>query len=134
VQLRRAIPTFPLRPFLSPLVQILSDSDATVRDCSRKSIISIFSAPGVAEAAKADLKREMEKQLVRKPVVAEILAGVIGGHSSETPEARIPLPPSKLSTSSELNLLGDFTGQSEISEAAVTRNEGDIPAVYVSCR
>ncbi|KZT33731.1 hypothetical protein SISSUDRAFT_992747, partial [Sistotremastrum suecicum HHB10207 ss-3] len=102
VHIRRRHPTFPIRPFLTPLVEALEDSDGTVRECARHSVIEIFTAPSVADAARADLKREMAKKNVRKGIVEEVLAKVLGGGSSAQSEpiheAAIPLPLSRSNT------------------------------------
>lgn len=139
LQIRRSTPAFPLRPFLPPLVTTLQDSDGTVRDCARKSVIAIFSSPGVAEAAKADLKREMEKQGVRKAVVEEILGGVIGGAQSHTqaqevPEAKVPLPPSRVPTTNDLKTAFSRAATPDISDpsAPPPQSSGGVPVVYVS--
>ncbi|KAG9032618.1 suppressor of tub2 mutation, partial [Serendipita sp. 407] len=62
VQLRRSNPRFPIRPFLTHLVDTLEDSDGGVRDCARASVIEIFTAAGVSDGARADLKKEMAKK------------------------------------------------------------------------
>lgn len=80
--LRRTYPQYPLRPFVPVLVQSLQDSDGTVRECARRSIVEIFSGSNVTDAARADLKREMEKQNIRKTMQDDILADVIGLSSS----------------------------------------------------
>ncbi|EJD53867.1 hypothetical protein AURDEDRAFT_133525 [Auricularia subglabra TFB-10046 SS5] len=79
VQIRKACPGFPLRPFLVPLVETLEDPDGTVRDCSRESIVQIFSSPTVSDAARAELKKEMTKKGVRKTIVESVLARVLAG-------------------------------------------------------
>jgi hypothetical protein len=102
-------------------------------------VIAIFSSTGVAEAAKADLKREMDKQGIRKGLSEEILAGVLGNQVTPVPEARIPLPPSRHATQLDIKASagGDEASvphDSALPDSAVpqTRSDGDIPAVYVS--
>ncbi|CAA7260161.1 unnamed protein product [Cyclocybe aegerita] len=79
VHIRRAHHLFPIRPYLSLLVDCLEDTDAHVRDCARQSIIELFSGPGVTDAARADLKKEMTKKGVRKAIVDGVLAKLLGG-------------------------------------------------------
>ncbi|KAK2466497.1 hypothetical protein APHAL10511_002139 [Amanita phalloides] len=73
VTIRRSHPTFPMRPYLSLLVDCLEDTDPHVRDCARQSIVQLFSGPGVTDAARADLKKEMTKKGVRKTIVDSVL-------------------------------------------------------------
>lgn len=82
VQLRRSIPSFPIRSYLSPIVATLEDSDHNVRDCARQSTITLFSGPGVSDAARADLKNELAKKGVRKTIADSILAGVMNSTTS----------------------------------------------------
>lgn len=85
VQLRRAHPLFPLRPFLAPLVDALEDGDGTVRECARQSVVEIFTAPGVTDAARTDLKKEMTKKGVRKTIVDSVLLKLLSGEGRNTP-------------------------------------------------
>lgn len=85
VQLRRANPLFPLRPFLAHLVDALEDGDGTVRECARQSVVEIFTASGVTDAARTDLKKEMTKKGVRKTIVDSVLAKLLGGEGRHTP-------------------------------------------------
>ncbi|KAF9519176.1 hypothetical protein BS47DRAFT_1388314 [Hydnum rufescens UP504] len=66
VELRRLHRQFPIRPFLSPLVEALEDSDGSVRDCARQSVITLFSGHAASDGARADLKNEMGRKGVRK--------------------------------------------------------------------
>ncbi|KAI6105759.1 clasp N terminal-domain-containing protein [Pisolithus sp. B1] len=61
VHLRRSHSHFPIRPYLSLLVDSLEDTDSNVRAC-------------VTDAARADLKKEMAKKGVRKTIVDSVLA------------------------------------------------------------
>ncbi|KAJ3824298.1 clasp N terminal-domain-containing protein [Lentinula raphanica] len=79
VHIRRQHHMFPLRPFLSLLVDCLEDTDAHVRDCARQSIIELFSGPSVTDAARADLKKEMTKKGVRKTIVDSVLSKLLSG-------------------------------------------------------
>jgi CLIP-associating protein 1/2 len=82
VELRRLHRQFPVRPFLSPLVEALEDSDGSVRDCARQSVITLFSGHAASDGARADLKNEMGKKGVRKGIVDGILAGLLSGASA----------------------------------------------------
>jgi CLIP-associating protein 1/2 len=83
VHIRRAHHLFPIRPYLPLLVVTLEDGDAHVRECSRTSVVELFTGPGVTDAARADLKNSMIKANVRKGIVEGILAKLVGapGHS-----------------------------------------------------
>lgn len=72
--IREAHPGFPLRPYVARSVELLEDGDGSVRDTARASIISLFTAPGVTDAARADLKNEMSKRGVRKTIVDAVLS------------------------------------------------------------
>lgn len=67
---------------MSPIVDALEDSDPTVRECARESAITLFSAPGVSDVARTDLKEQMAKKHVRKTIVDQILAGLMSSSSS----------------------------------------------------
>ncbi|KIY49594.1 hypothetical protein FISHEDRAFT_72906 [Fistulina hepatica ATCC 64428] len=77
--IRRDRHQFPLRPFVSSLVDCLEDTDAHVRDCARTSIIELFSGPATTDAARSDLKKEMTKKGVRKTIVDSVLAKLMNG-------------------------------------------------------
>ncbi|KDR83324.1 hypothetical protein GALMADRAFT_85351 [Galerina marginata CBS 339.88] len=89
VHIRRAHHLFPIRPYLSLLVDCLEDTDPHVRDCARQSVIELFSGPGVTDAARADLKKEISKKGVRKTIVDSVLSKLLG-HSSvgSNPQSR----------------------------------------------
>ncbi|KAG8776879.1 suppressor of tub2 mutation, partial [Serendipita sp. 398] len=102
VQLRRSNPRFPIRPFLTHLVDTLEDSDGGVRDCARASVIEIFTAAGVSDGARADLKKEMAKKGVRKGISDSILGQLMStsGHGAEASHAEIQtsVEPASLAT------------------------------------
>ncbi|KAG6833770.1 hypothetical protein H0H87_001202 [Tephrocybe sp. NHM501043] len=78
VHIRRAHHQFPIRPYLSLLVDCLEDTDAHVRDCARQSVVELFTGPGVNDGARADLKKEMTKKGVRKTIVDGVLSKFLG--------------------------------------------------------
>ncbi|KAF7352974.1 hypothetical protein MVEN_01265000 [Mycena venus] len=78
VHIRRAHQQFPIRVYLSQLVDALEDTDAHVRDCAKQSVIELFTGPGVSDAARADLKKEMTKKNVRKTIVDGVLSKLLG--------------------------------------------------------
>ncbi|KAJ6510018.1 clasp N terminal-domain-containing protein [Mycena vitilis] len=91
VHIRRSHQHFPIRAYLPQLVDALEDTDAHVRDCARQSVIELFSGPGVSDAARADLKKEMTKKNVRKTIVDGVLSkllGVGGSMSGSNPQSR----------------------------------------------
>ncbi|CUA77554.1 Protein STU1 [Coccidioides immitis RS] [Rhizoctonia solani] len=73
VAIRETYPKFPLRPYVSLSVELLEDGDGSVRDSARTAVVLLFTAPGVAEAARADLKNEMSKRGVRKTIMDAVL-------------------------------------------------------------
>ncbi|KAI0069029.1 hypothetical protein BV25DRAFT_1817959 [Artomyces pyxidatus] len=82
VDIRRAHHLFPIRPYLPILVGALEDSDSTVRESTRTAVVALFTGPGVTDAARADLKREMTKKGTRKTIVDSVLAKVLSGSGS----------------------------------------------------
>lgn len=89
VSIRRTHTQFPIRPYLSPLVDCLEDTDAHVRDCARTSVIELFTGPGVTDAARADLKKEMTKKNVRKTIMDVVLSKLLGTSSvGSNPQSR----------------------------------------------
>ncbi|KIL00373.1 hypothetical protein PAXRUDRAFT_252915 [Paxillus rubicundulus Ve08.2h10] len=73
VNIRRVHHLFPIRSYLPLLVGTLEDTDGNVRACAIPSIIELFTGPGVTDAARADLKKEMTKKNVRKTIVDNVL-------------------------------------------------------------
>lgn len=84
VDIRRAHHLFPIRPYLPILVGTLEDSDSTVRETAKTSVVVLFTGPGVSDAARADLKRELAKKGVRKTIVDNVLAKVLGSDNTGT--------------------------------------------------
>jgi CLIP-associating protein 1/2 len=82
VSIRQSNPFFPIKPYLTPLVETLEDGDGTVRECSRQSVITLFSGPTVTDAARADLKNEMNKRGVRKSIVDGVLLKLLSSSST----------------------------------------------------
>ena len=59
-----------------------------MRECARQSVVELFTGPGVTDAARADLKKEMAKKGVRKAIADGVLARVLAGASGPgTPAA-----------------------------------------------
>ena len=79
VHIRRVHHLFPLRSYLPALVEALEDTDGNVRECARQSVVELFTGPGVTDAARADLKKEMTKKGVRKAIVDGVLAKLLAG-------------------------------------------------------
>ena len=79
---------FPIRTYLSLLVDCLEDTDPHVRECARYSIVELFSGPGVSDAARADLKKEMMKKGVRKTIVDSVLSKLLAGSIVSKPQSR----------------------------------------------
>lgn len=53
-----------------------------MRECARQSVVELFTGPGVTDAARADLKKEMTKKGVRKGIVDGVLERVLAGGTS----------------------------------------------------
>ncbi|KAA1466154.1 hypothetical protein DENSPDRAFT_862277 [Dentipellis sp. KUC8613] len=86
VNIRRAHHLFPIRSYSPLLVEALEDSDSTVRETARVSVVELFTGPGVTDAARADLKKEMTKKGTRKGIVDGVLAKIVGGSSTPASE------------------------------------------------
>ena len=84
VDIRRAHHLFPIRPYLPLLVAALEDSDSTVRETAKNSVVILFTSPGVSDGARADLKRELAKKGVRKTIVDAVLTKVLGSDNAST--------------------------------------------------
>ncbi|CAK5276018.1 unnamed protein product [Mycena citricolor] len=89
VHIRRAQPQFPIRTYLTQLVEALEDTDAHVRDSARQSVVELFSGPGVSDGARADLKKELTKKNVRKTIADAVLSKLLGGSvNGSSPHSR----------------------------------------------
>lgn len=84
VDIRRAHHLFPIRPYLPLFVAALEDSDSTVRETAKTSVVILFTSPGASDAARADLKRELAKKGVRKTIVDAVLTKVLGSDNAST--------------------------------------------------
>ncbi|KZT12975.1 uncharacterized protein LAESUDRAFT_808469 [Laetiporus sulphureus 93-53] len=84
VQVRRIHHLFPIRSYLPALVEALEDTDGAVRECARQSVVELFTGPGVTDAARADLKKEMARKAVRKGIVDSVLSKVLSGSGGGT--------------------------------------------------
>lgn len=87
VQIRRSHPSFGLRSYLPALVASLEDSDSNVRECAKQSLVELFTSPGVTDAARADLKKEMTKKGVRKGTMDSVLSQVLSAPTSSLTSA-----------------------------------------------
>lgn len=61
-----------------------------MRDCALDSVVTLFTGPTVTDAARADLKREMEKGGVRKSIFNSVIQGLINGGAGGAPEHTSP--------------------------------------------
>lgn len=86
MHVRRAHHLFPIRPYLTLLVGNLEDMDGNVRECARQSVVELFTGPAITDAARSDLKKELEKKGVRKAIVEGVLSQIVagGGPASST--------------------------------------------------
>lgn len=62
----------PFRSFTNYLIATLEDADSSVRDAAKQTIIDLFLT--VPPHARADLRREMKMQMIRKSTMQHILA------------------------------------------------------------
>ncbi|KAG8885181.1 suppressor of tub2 mutation [Tulasnella sp. 331] len=120
VSLRRTHPMFPIRPYLPQLVECLEDSDGTVRDCSRASIITLFSGPKVTDAARADLKNEMTRKGVRKGIANDVLGKLLSGSSPSVSS------PSTTRGNTDLMVEEELTSTSASTSAPPPRKPGGL--------
>lgn len=129
-----------------------------MRDCARNSVIELFTAPGVTDAARADLKKEMTRKNVRKTIVDAVLgklmaAGPASGTdvgspplSTATNDSDSPNPP-MLSTLKRSTTLPTASSSSAVTARAtasastptserpasqVDAGPSDVPTVFVS--
>ncbi|GAC94868.1 hypothetical protein PHSY_002441 [Pseudozyma hubeiensis SY62] len=89
--LRQNCEKYPVRPLLPITVELLLDADATVREGARSTLVTLFSS--ATPAAKADLKKELEKRAVRKQTADGILREVLGAPSAATSASVLSPPP-----------------------------------------
>lgn len=139
MQIRRVHHLFPIRPYLTQLVEALEDSDATVRGTAQTSIVELFTGPAVSDAARADLKKEMTKKGTRKGIVESVLSRVLGGSStphtgsdagSENGDATVSekIPPSIALMNKRPGPNVVVATQSKINSMASSRSEMSRPA------
>lgn len=88
MHIRRTHHLFPVRPYVSLLVDTLEDTDGNVRACASPSVIELFTGPGVTDAARSDLKKELTKKGVRKAMVENIQSQLM--HSSRAAGTSTP--------------------------------------------
>jgi len=133
---------------MSPIVDALEDSDPTVRECARESAVTLFSAPGVSDVARTDLKEQMAKKHVRKAILDQVLAGLMGSSSSavssvgdqsdidcapRAPSRMLSRNPSTQDSLQGVSHLGIDAPNPELLGVG-TSSSTDIPVVYVSGR
>lgn len=79
VEVRRLHSSLPLKPYVPQIIALLEDGDGSVRTTSRDSVVELFTAPTVTDAARADLKKEMASKGVRKTTQENILQRLLTG-------------------------------------------------------
>ncbi|KAK0557336.1 suppressor of tub2 mutation [Tilletia horrida] len=125
---------FPVKLLLPSLVTLLSDADPSVREGSKNSLVSLFAH--ATAAAKAGLKKELERQDVRKATMDAIVKEVLAGPSA------IPVPsanagPSLAAASTaatQAAVVKAASGQGVTGAAAIGAGEDDVPPVYAASR
>jgi hypothetical protein len=90
VQVRRIQPLFPLRPYLSQLVDCLEDTDSHVRETARRSVVELFTGPAASETARTELKKELIKKNVRKAIVDDVLSKLLMSSTNHNSSNVIP--------------------------------------------
>ncbi|KAG8899341.1 suppressor of tub2 mutation [Tulasnella sp. 403] len=127
VAFRQDTPTFPIRPYLPQLVDCLEDTDGSVREIARSSVVTLFTGPQVTDAARADLKNEMAKKGVRKAIVNDILAKLLTGtQSGFMSDGDKPNGEESSATSSRI------LGQSTAAALSRTTSSGSTPVMGAS--
>lgn len=63
--IRKVDPSLPLRQWLPSLLACLEDSDASVRESAREVTVVLYTDAAVPEAARADLRKELQKHNIR---------------------------------------------------------------------
>ncbi|KAK0540797.1 suppressor of tub2 mutation [Tilletia horrida] len=127
---------FPIRLLLPSLVTLLSDADPSVREGSRAALIGLF--VNATPAAKAGLKKELERQDVRKATMDAIVKEVLAGPSA-IPQAVAPSASSAgigpaPTTSAQMAVTQAAAGGGVPGAAALGAGEDDVPPVYVASR
>ncbi|KAJ1017761.1 hypothetical protein NDA16_005079 [Ustilago loliicola] len=152
--LRENCEKYPVRPLLPTMVDLLSDADATVREGARSTLVALFSS--ATPAAKADLKKELEKKAVRKQTADGILRQVLGAPSAAVAPASVLSPPAQTSfvptsrnhTASSYGETDTLSSSSKLApstsaareaatptaSAAATAAADDIRPVYIASR
>lgn len=132
--LRDAVDNFPLRPLMTSLVNNLSDADPHVREASRVVITSLFAES--SPLAKSELKKEMEKQGVRKQTVDTIVEQVFASKVYNNKEVlssqeniSAPSAPRSKSSTPSTSLMPN-----EQRHKAGNIDNNDIKPVYVASR
>ena len=125
------------------MVAALEDSDSNVRECAKQSLVELFTTPGVTDAARADLKKEMARKGVRKATMDSVLNQVLSAstssiNSAATSETSQPgskkeyVPPSLAllgKTPTPSNGLGSTPGQSAVARIRTTSRGNTGPKV-----
>lgn len=136
--LRENCERYPVKPLLGVVVELLSDADATVREGARSTVVALFS--GATGAAKADLKKEMERKQVRKQTMDGILREVLGAPSAAASSVLSPTAPTARShnADSDYSKPAPTPSASQVPtaglSAAVTATADDIKPVYIASR
>lgn len=151
--LRQNCEKYPVRPLLPITVELLLDADATVREGARSTLVTLFSR--ATPAAKADLKKELEKRAVRKQTADAILLEVLGAPSAPSafllsPQASTSFAPTTRSQSASAYAANAPTPTSHTKvaststahpassaatmSAATTATADDIRPVYIASR
>lgn len=123
VDIRRAHHLFPIRPYLPLLVAALEDSDSTVRESAKTSVVILFTSPGASDAARADLKRELAKKGVRKTIVDAVLTKVLGSDNASTTAGEAPGAPQPQVTTKK-----EYIPPSLALQAQKSMGGSDVPA------
>lgn len=124
----------PLRPYLPLLIQALEDSDPTVREAAKESVVAIFADTRISDGARAELKREISKGSVRKSTVEHVLSKVFGGGGVGASSAATAPSTSDPPTLAELEGSGAAAPQPAGSSQAggTALSSADIAPVYIA--
>lgn len=83
VDLRTQYPSLPLRAYTLPLLNLLEDSDGSIRDQAKDAVVRLFADPAVSDGARTQLKTQLSapKNGVRKTTVDAILSRLASSQS-----------------------------------------------------
>ncbi|GAA5983211.1 hypothetical protein JCM10908_000198 [Rhodotorula pacifica] len=134
-----AHPLPPLRPFTPLLLPLLGDADPSVRSVALESTIRIFAdSTRVSDAARADLKKEMQRLEVSHKVQEQVLGQVFGREAQTLEQERSASPTASGSSAGSrtrsVNGLGGSSSLLATTSASGASKVGRSPPVSTTSR